>query len=165
MFEDETGFTMHPRVGRGWAKKGQRLRIPTTSQHHNRLNVFGWVAPMLGRKGMIKTPNGNRDGFLKCLRHLYNRLRGYTIWLYVDRAKWHMGEEIRIFLRVHKRLHLDYLPPYQPGLNPQERLWRQIRYEATTNRWFESLDTVWETIQKTSRSWAPNKIKRICHVT
>ena len=141
------------------------MRIPTTSQHHKRLNVFGWVAPLFGRRGMIRTPNGNRDGFLKCLKHLYKRLKGYTIWLYVDRAKWHMGEEIKIFLRVHKRLHLEYLPPYQPGLNPQERLWREIRYESTTNQWFESLDDIWKTIQKTNRSWTPNKVKRICHVT
>ena len=62
MFQDETGFTQHPRVGRGWGKRGERLRIPTTSQHHERLNVSGWVAPLLGRYGMIRTPRGNREG-------------------------------------------------------------------------------------------------------
>lgn len=149
----------------GWAKRGERLRIPTTSSHRKRLNVFGWVAPLLGRKGIIKVPKGNRQGFLSCLRHLYSSLKSYTIWLYVDRARWHMGEEVRIFLKSHKRLHLEYLPPYQPGLNPQERLWRQIRYEATTNRWFEDLDVIWVTIRKTAHSWTPIKIKRLCNIT
>lgn len=165
MFEDETGFTLHPRLGRVWAKKGERVRIPTTSHHSRRINIFGWVAPLLGRNGLVKMPKGNRDGFLSCLKHLYRTLKRHTIWLYVDRAKWHSGEKIEIFLKAHRRLRLEYLPPYQPGLNPQERLWRQMRYETTTNYWFETLDEVWMSIRKTNRAWTPDKIKRICHIT
>ncbi len=70
-----------------------------------------------------------------------------------------------LFVKAHPRLHLTYLPPYQPALNAQERLWRQVRYEATTNRWFEDLDALWETVQSTTRSWGPNKIKRLCKIT
>jgi len=62
-------------------------------QHRERLNLSGWVVPLLGRYGMVRTPRGNREGFLIGLRHLYHRLRGYTIWLYVDRAVWYRGEE------------------------------------------------------------------------
>ena len=152
-------------MGRGWAKCGQRLRVPTTSQHRERLNLSGWVAPLLGRQGMVRTPRGNRVGFLIALQHLYRRLKGYTIWLYVDRAGWHRGAEVERFLQTHPRLHLDYLPRYQPALNPQERIWRRVRYEATTNRWFETLDTIWETVHRTTRSWSPQKIRRLCHIT
>ena len=109
VFQDETGFTLHPRLGRGWAKKGRRLRIATTSQHRQRLNVSGWVAPLLGRYGMIQTERGDRQGFLQVLGHLYRRLKGHTIWLYVDRARWHRGEPVESFLKAHPRLHLDLL--------------------------------------------------------
>ncbi len=37
----------------------------------------------------------------------------------------------------------------------QERIWRRIRYEATTNRWFETLDDVWDTVQRTTGAWTP----------
>lgn len=141
------------------------MRIPTNSNHHKRLNIFGWVAPLLGRLGMIRSPNGNREGFVDCLKDLYRRLRGYTIWLYVDQARWHMGEEVEVFIRRHRRLHIEYLPSYQPALNMQERIWRQIRYEATTNHWFEDLDTIWDTVQHTTKSWTQNKIKRLCQIT
>jgi transposase len=164
VFEDETGFTLHPRLGRGWCKIGHRLHVPTTSQHRKRLNIFGWVAPLLGRMGMRRSPQGNRDGFLDCLRQIYRRLQGYQIWLYVDGAGWHKGAEVGYFLRTHKRIHLAYLPPYQPGLNAQERVWRQIRYEATTNRWFGSLDSIWETVQWTTHSWTKAKLKRLCKI-
>jgi len=83
---------------------------------------FGWVAPLLGRGGVVRSPQGNREGFIECLKHLYRRLRGYTIHLYVDGAQWHKGEEVDLFVRTHRRLHLEYLPPYQPGLNVQERI-------------------------------------------
>jgi len=114
---------------------------------------------------MVRWPEGNREGFLRCLRHLYQRLRGYTIWLYVDRARWHKGDPVDRFLQTHGRLHLDYLPPYQPGLNLQERIWRQVRYEGTTNQWFASLEEIWFVVQKTTRVWTPSKIKRLCKVT
>jgi DDE superfamily endonuclease len=165
VFQDETGFTLHPRLGRGWAKCGQRLRIATTSCHHARLNLSGWVAPLMGRRGMISVARGNRESFVQTLAHIYSRLRGYTIWLYVDRAGWHKGPPVEDFLRAHPRLHLDYLPPYQPALNPQERIWRQIRFEATTNRWFETLEQVRATIQKTTRSWSQRKIRRLYNIT
>lgn len=165
VFQDESGFTLHPRLGRGWAKRGARLRVATTSVHRTRLNLSGWVAPQLGRRGMIRTARGDREGFLQALHHLHSRLRGFTIWLYVDRARWHKGEPVERFLRTHRRLHLSYLPPYQPGLNPQERIWRQIRYEATTNRWFATLDDIWSVVQKTTRSWSKRKIRGLCNIT
>ena len=108
-----------------------------------------------------------RPPFIACLKHLCRQLRGSTIWLYVDRARWHKGEEVgHLFVRTHRRLRLRFLPPYQPQLNPQERIWRQVRYEATTNCWFESLDHVWDTVQRTTRcwSWSPHKIRRLCQI-
>jgi hypothetical protein len=165
VFEDETGFTLHPRLGIGWAKKGKRLRIPTTSQHQKRLNVFGWVAPLLGRKGLIRSPRGDQGSFVECLKHLYRHLRGFKIWLYVDRARWHRGEEVEVFIKTHAELRLRYLPAYQPGLNMEEKLWREVRYEATTNQWFESLEATWEAVRRTFHSWSPKKIKQLCKIS
>lgn len=165
MFEDETGFSLHPRLGVGWAKRGRRLRIATTSEHRKRLNLFGWVAPLLGRAGLMRAPSGNREGFLNCLRQIGRRLRGYTIWLYVDGARWHKGNDVELFLQTHTRLHLRYLPRYQPGLNPQERVWRQVQYEATTNCWFQTLDAIWDRVIDTTDAWSASKVRQLCQIT
>lgn len=162
VFQDETGFSLHPRLGRGWAKQGKRLRVPTTSQHRQRLNVSGWVAPLLGQKGLVRTARGNTEGFLEVLQDIWQKLPGYHIWLYADRASWHKGEKVRLFLESHRKIHLEYLPPYQPALNPQERLWRQGRYEVTRNVWFLDLDTLYAEFQHTIVHWSPKKIKRLC---
>lgn len=114
---------------------------------------------------MVRTARGDRAGFLTVLRQLYRRLPGSTVWLYVDRARWHQGDPVGAFLTTHPRLHVRYLPPYQPGLNLQERIWRQVRYEATTNRWFEDLDVLWATVRKTARSWSSHKIRSLCNIS
>lgn len=73
-----------------------------------------------------------------------------------------MGEEVELFTRTHVELRLRFLPSYQPGLNMEERLWRRVRYEATTNVWFDSLENTWEAVRKTFRSWSPKRIKQLC---
>lgn len=162
MFQDETGFSLHPRLGRGWAKKGKRLKVPTTSQHQKRLNVSGWVAPLLGRKGLIRTANGDHEGFLQVLQHMLEKLCGFTIYLYVDGAKWHKGEEVRLFLKNHTRIHLEYLPPYQPALNEQENIWRHGRYEVTRNVWIDNLDEIYIRFKHKIDHWSKDKIKQLC---
>lgn len=152
-------------MGRGWAKRGQPFKVLTTSQHRKRLNLSGWVAPLVGKRGVIRTSKGDRQGFLNVLRHIWYRLKGYKVWIYVDRAPWHKGEEIREFIISHKELRLRYLPPYQPGLNLQERVWRQARYEATTNQWFDEIEGIWESVQTNFRHWSPKKLKRLCNIT
>ena len=67
LFEDESGFSLHPKLGRMWIKKGIQPYVYTHSQHHKRLNVFGWVDPVNGLHGMMKWVKGNTDDFLKLL--------------------------------------------------------------------------------------------------
>lgn len=112
----------------------------------------------------MRLPKGNTQAFLAVLRRLRHNLRGKVIHLYVDRAPWHKGLLVDRYVASHPDLHLDYLPSYQPGLNPQERIWRQIRYERTTNHWFADLDQTWRAIRDTSRRWSVQKIKCLCHI-
>lgn len=165
MFEDETGFTEHPRISRVWARQGQTFRVPTASNHRRRLNVFGWVAPREGRQGMMRAPRGNTQGFLALLTHLRRRWQGKVLHLFVDRARWHRGPRVNKYLAAHRQIQMEYLPPYQPGLNPQERIWRQLRYERTNNHCFTDLDQTWRAIRETTRRWSTNKIRRLCNIS
>jgi transposase len=165
IFEDETGFTKHPRVSRVWARKGEPFRVPTRSEHRQRLNVFGWVDPQGGHHGMVRVAQGNTAGFIELLRKLRPRWPGKIIHLWVDGAPWHKGPLLRDYLDAHREIRLQYLPPYQPRLNPQERIWKQIRYERTNNHWFSDLNGTWTAIRETSRRWSLAKIKRLCNIT
>ena len=102
--------------------------------------MFGWVEPVTGLHGMMKWIKGNTDGFLKLLSQIVYKFKRKVIDLWVDRAKWHKGGRIEKFIAKHPQLHIHYLPAYHPELNYQEVLWRTMRYEETTNAFFEVIE-------------------------
>jgi len=165
LFADETGFSLHPRLGRMWVQKGTEPVVYTHSQHQKRLNLFGWVAPIQGWHGLLQRPKGNTEGFIAMLQCVMRRFSDWTIELYVDRAPWHKGERIYKFLTNHKKLKLDYLPAYHPELNTQEHVWKRIRYEVTTDVYFETIEMMKSEIFAKSRSWKPKKIQSLCQIT
>ncbi len=136
----------------------------TKSQHHKRVNVFGWVNPVNGSHGMIRRPKGNTEGFLAMLRTILSRYRKYMIDLWVDQARWHKGVKIEQFLDRQVRLMIHYIPKYHPQLNPQEILWRTMRYEETTNTYYESFEELTTAIFIRSQNWKPKKILSLCHL-
>ena len=162
LFEDEAGFSLHPKLGRVWSKKGTQPYVYTKSQHNKRVNVFGWVDPVNGLHGMLEWIKGNTVGFLKMLKKIMSKFKDKTIDLWVDNAPWHKGELIKAFLLRYKRLHINYLPPYHPELNYQEILWRTLRYEETTNAYFETVADLEIAILKRSQCWKPRKIFSLC---
>lgn len=136
----------------------------TRSQHHKRVNVFGWVNPVAGKHGMIRQPKGNTDGFLSMLKTILCRYRRALIDLWVDQARWHKGLKVERFLRKNLRLMIHYIPKYHPQLNPQEILWRTMRYEETTNTYYESFEELRAAIFTRSQSWKPKKVLSLCHL-
>ena len=164
LFSDETGFCLHPKLGRIWAKKGSQPFVLTKSQHHKRLNVFGWVDPIRGRHGMLQQEKGNTDGFLALLRNILYRFNGMVIDLWVDHARWHKGRRVEKFISQNSQLIINYIPKYHPELNLQEILWKTIRYEETTNTYYESFDELVSSVFKRSQRWKPNKILSLCQL-
>lgn len=135
----------------------------TRSQHHKRVNVFGWVNPVTGKHGMIWQPKGNTEGFLSMLKTILRRYRRKLIDLWVDQARWHKGAKVERFLFENLRLMIHYIPKYHPQLNPQEILWRTMRYEETTNTYYESFEELKSAIFTRSQSWKPKKVLSLCH--
>ena len=162
MFADESGFCLHPKLSRIWAKKGTQPTVLTRSQHHKRLNVFGWVDPVHGKHGMINQPRGNTKGFLVMLRVILGRYKHAIIEIWVDQARWHKGKRIVEFLSIHKRLRIEYIPKYHPELNFQERLWRIMRYEETTNTYYETFEKMKTSVFNRSQKWKPQKVLSLC---
>jgi transposase len=59
------------------------------------------------------------------------------IVLVLDRAGWHITHH----LRVPEHVHLLFLPPYSPELQPAEHLW-PLTNTALANRHFLSIDAL-----------------------
>ncbi len=65
------------------------------------------------------------------------------ILLVLDQAGWHTGGKVE----VPEGIHLEFLPPRSPELQPAERLW-PLTNEALANRLFEELDGLEEALVK-----------------
>jgi len=112
---------------------------------------------------MVRQEKGNTDGFIGMLKNILLRYQRVMINLWVDQARWHKGKRITEFLSHHSRLVINYIPKYHPELNPQEMLWRTMRYEETTNTYYESFEELVMSVFKRSQSWRPPKVISLCH--
>ena len=108
---------------------------------------------------------GNTDGFLNVLTKIVSRFKEAVIDIWVDNASWHKGPRVNQFLVEHARLNIHYLPPYHPELNYQERLWRTLRYEETSNTYYETMTHLEAAVFARSQRWKPQKMKRLCQLT
>ena len=151
-----------------WEEYGQRKVskpfVPTKSQHQKRLNVAGWVDPLSGNHGIIQNEKGNTDGFINTLRHILYRFKGTIIEIWVDNARWHKGKKVDDFLGEHKNVNVLFIPKYYPELNKQEYVWRWMRYEETTNTYYESFEELKIAVLKRSQRWKPKKILSLSHL-
>jgi transposase len=66
------------------------------------------------------------------LRHMLRHLRGRLVVVW-DRLGAHKGRELRRWLRRVRRLHLEFLPPYAPELNPNEYGWAYLKNGVLAN--------------------------------
>lgn len=165
LFQDESGYCRHPKLGRLWAKRGKRPVVLTRSQRGGRLNLFGWVNPLTGEPGVMKAVQGNTEAFLAQLRLLVARCQGKIVDLWVDNASWHKGKRGREFLAPHRRwFQLHYHPPYHPELNPQERIWRRIRYEETTNHYYATAEDLERGGMSRVAGWSDEKVRSLCYL-
>jgi transposase len=87
-------------------------------------------------------PTVNIETFSIALTHFARAVGASTqkrIALVLDQSGWHASQA----LVIPDGIHLVFLPPYSPELQPAERLW-PLTNEALANRHFQTLDELQE---------------------
>lgn len=138
---DEHRIGLKPVMRRVWALKGHRPIIRVL-QCYEWLYVYGFLHPESGNTHWLLLPTVNVDVFSIALAHFAASVgagKDQQILLVLDRAGWHSSQT----LTVPDGIHLIFLPPYSPELQPTERLW-PLSNEAIANRHFQSLDELQE---------------------
>lgn len=44
-----------------------------------------------------------------------------------DNAKYHHSKETQQFIEKEEEIHLEFIPPYSPELNPDEQVWNYLK--------------------------------------
>ncbi|WP_347566609.1 IS630 family transposase [Neochlamydia sp. AcF84] len=129
-FEDEARLGQQSTSTKVWAKKGTRPKAPRQTEYKN-LYVATAVCPRSGQaEGMI-LPFLNSQGVEILLKQVGQSLPASShALLILDRASYHTSKT----LKVPSNIHLLFLPPYSPELNPVENLWHYLRSHFWSNR-------------------------------
>jgi transposase len=133
---DESGFMLQPVVRRTWAPRGETPVLDCWDRH-DRLSVVSalTVSPQRRRVGLhfdILDHNINADDFERFVARLLQRV-GRAITLVLDRWQVHRSAVRRLEERFGRRIHIEWLPPYAPELNPVEHVWSHTKHSDLAN--------------------------------
>lgn len=136
-FGDEAGVRSDHHAGTTWGVKGKTPVVSSTGARFgfNLISVvsaqgefrFMIVKGAIGAKVFIE--------FLKRLIHNADRM----IFLIVDGHPAHKAKSVAKFVEsMNDRLRLFFLPPYSPELNPDERVWNDLKNNGLGRRRIDS---------------------------
>ena len=169
---DEHRIGLKPILHKVWCFDGQR---PLASVQHRFewRYLVGFVHPASGRTVFHLATTVSIPLFeveLAAFARQVGAGQDKEIVLVLDRAGWHTS----LTLRVPEHVHLLFLPPYSPELQPAEHLW-PLTNTCLVNRHFASIDEL-EDVQAarcvalqrcpdlirsaTCFSWWPQRIKK-----
>jgi hypothetical protein len=146
---DEHRIGLKPIVRRVWALKGTPVKA-VVAPRYQWMYVYGFVHPQSGQTSWLLLPTVNVDAFSIALAAFAQEVGAgpdNPVVLVLDGAGWHRSDQ----LCVPQGLHLLFLPPYSPELQPCERLW-PLTNEPLANRCFATLDEL-EDIQAQRCRW------------
>ena len=140
VFIDESAFYLAPLAAYSWQPRGAALRVRGRLRGPH-LSVLGALTDH-GRL-FLNTHRSTCHSaeLIVFLRHLLHRLpeRLLIVW---DGGSIHDSAELDAFLALDTcgRVAFENFPPYAPEVDPQEYVWRSLKYADIINRTKYSID-------------------------
>ncbi len=141
--QDEARIGLVPHSRRVWSKKGQQP-VCVSDRRYEWLYLYAFIHPSDGNVFWMLFPTVNNEAFEKSLAHFATHLNlgpKKRVLLVIDGAGFHRAK----MLKVPDGIHLHFLPPYSPELQPAEQLW-PLAHECHANRSFECIDELEEVV-------------------
>ena len=136
---DQSGFYLLPTVVRTYAPIGQ---TPILQEHLSRdhLSVISGIS-LEGKLLMMEQERAFKgEDVVRFLRHALREIPGKLLVIW-DGSPIHRGQAVKDFLAsgAASRLKLEQLPGYAPELNPDEGIWKHLKYVELKNVCCQSL--------------------------
>jgi transposase len=152
VFVDEAGFYLLPAGVWTYAPRGQTpiLRVPLTRDH---LSAISAITPAGKLYMMVQDHAFKGPAIVRFLRHLLRHIPGKLLIIW-DGLPAHRSQPVKDFLAqgAAQRIHLERLPGYAPDLNPDEGIWRYLKYVEMKNLCCQTLaDLQYELRKATAR--------------
>jgi len=128
-FGDEAGVRSDHHAGTTWAVKGKTPVVSSTGARFS-LNLFSAVSAQGEFRFMTVKGRVGATQFIEFIKRL---IQGTTrmVFLIVDGHPAHKAKSVAKYIEtIKKRFRLFFLPPYSPELNPDERVWNDLKNNA-----------------------------------
>ena len=157
LFVDQSGFYLLPCVVRTYAPVGQTpvLREQLSRDH---LSVISGIS-LEGKLFMMEQQRAFKgEAVVHFLKHLLHQISGKLLVVW-DGSPIHRGWAVKDFLAsgASHRLQLEQLPGYAPELNPDEGVWKHLKYVELKNVCCRSLSELRRELRKAKERLRHNK--------
>lgn len=140
VYLDEAHIHQDADLGYGWAERGQRLWVASSSPGLSaKISFYGLYLYNEGEVRLWPYPRANGEHTLDVLRRLRAEFPDRELVLLWDGASYHRAGAVREAAAA-LRIELMPLPSYSPDLMPVEALWRWLREDITYHHCHATLD-------------------------
>lgn len=144
-FADEAGVRSDHHAGTTWAVKGNTPEVVSTGARFG-LNMISAVNAQGKFRFMVVEGSVGAKVFIEFMKRLiYGSKR--MVFLIVDGHPAHKAIIVKDFLEsVKNKIRLFFLPPYSPELNPDERVWNDVKNNAVGRKSIASPEQLKNTV-------------------
>jgi transposase len=133
LFVDQSGFYMLPAVVRSYAPVGQ-TPVLDEQLSHDHLSAMSGIT-LEGKLLMMEQDRAFKGpDVVRFLKHALTEIPGKLLVIW-DGSPIHRSRVVKEFLRegAARRVQLEQLPGYAPDLNPDEGIWKHLKYIELKN--------------------------------
>lgn len=134
-FQDESGISLIPVLGRTWAPKGKTPKVLVTGKRGG-FCVTSAISPAGKLIFRIEKGKVNAKKHIEFLKKIIKQHPNRKVIVIEDSAPVHKAKMIEKFVEQNKKRFAIYkLPPYCPELNPTEHVWAYLKaHELKTHQ-------------------------------
>jgi putative transposase len=148
---------MAPLVRRTWSPCGQTPLLYQKTRFHKKVSAIAALCVVPSRRRLHlffrlhPHANINAESVESFLKNLLKELQGHIVIVW-DRFMPHRSEKIALLANENPRLHIHFLPPYAPELNPVESIWGYTKMNPMANMAVMDLNTLACNTRRSIRS-------------
>lgn len=131
-FEDESGVSLAPVIGKTWAPKGKTPIVRVTGKRGGVLAMSA-ISPSGRMCFRLEKRRVNSDVLIEFLKQIMACHRRRKIGVVMDQAPCHIAKKVARFAESSKKIKVFHIPPYSPDLNPDEKVWRHMKHVSLKN--------------------------------